>query len=246
MAIVASELIQRGSASRPEDDASTSGGAIDNNCILDVTQLAANAKLEVVSSNAADTMNLTIAGRDASGAIVTETRALTGTTVLQFATNTLERFLKASLAATPAGNVTIRVTGAGATVVVIPAGATSAAILFINASSEAAQTVRYEKVFWKNTNATLTLTAAQITLTADPSAIIRIAVAAAKNDAVSVANRKTAPGGVTFVDDGVAVNVPGNQLEAAASIGGWIEMTRAAAAGGLKTTYTTQLAGTTV
>lgn len=246
MPILSSELKKYGALSRPEDDASASGGGIDASCVLDVTQLAANDQLRAVSDNAADTMNLTITGRDATGAIVTETKALNGTTPVTFAT-TFERFLKATLSAAPAGNVTIeRNTSPYDDVVIIPAGKTAASILFIDATSEAVATTRYEKEFWRNENASLTLTNATVTLTADPSASIRIGLATAKGDTVSVTNRKTAPAGVTFVDDSVQQNVPGGSLAANENIGVWIEMSRAADAPAIKSSYTTQLAGTTV
>jgi hypothetical protein len=245
MPIATTDLKKYGAAGRPEDDTATSGGAIDAACVLEVTQMASTTTLEAVSSNAGDTQTLTIYGRDASGAIVSQALALTGTTVKAF-TQTFERFLKATLSGAPAGNVTIRLTGAGATVVVIPVGKTAAAVMFINAASETAQTIRYEKEFWKNEHASLTLTTATLKLTADPSASIRIGVEAAKNGSQSVANRKTTPGSVTFVDDSVAQAVPGNQLEAASAIGVWIEMTRGASAAAIKTSFTTELAGMTI
>lgn len=246
MPIVDTDLKKYAAANRPEDDTSASGGAIDTSCVLDVTQMGATSALEALSSNAADTMNLTITGRDAGGTVVPEVRALNGTTVVSFVTNTLERFLKAVLAAAPAGNVTIRLAGGGATVAVIPAGKTKASILFIGSTSEGSPTTRVEKEFWKNEHATLALTSAQLALTADPSASVRIAVETAKNDTNSVANRKATPAGVTFVDDGVNVNVPGTQLEAGSAIGVWVELKRIADAAAIKSSYTTSLSGVTV
>ena len=118
--------------------------------------------------------------------------------------------------------------------------------MFIDSQSEASLTVRFEKEKWKNEHGTETLTNAEITLTADPSASIRIGVEAAKNDSNTIANRKAIPAGVTFVDDSVAVPVPGSQLEAGSDISVWIEFTRGAGAAGLKSSFTTQLAGTTI
>jgi hypothetical protein len=245
MPIATTDLKKYGAASRPEDDTAASGGAIDAACVLEVTQMASTTTLEAVSSAAGDTMNLTITGRDASGAVVSQTLALTGTTVRAFS-QTFERFLKASLAGAPAGNVTIRINTGGATVVVIPIGKTAAAVMFINSASETAQTIRYEKEFWKNEHGSLTLTAATMKLTADPSSSIRIGCEASKGGTQSVANRKTTPGSVTFVDDAVAQSLPGAQLEAANTIGVWIEMTRGASASAIKTSFTTELAGMTI
>lgn len=245
MSILTTDLKKYGALNRPEDDSASSGGGVDTACILEVTQLASTTTVEALSSNAADTMNLTITGRNAAGEIVSETKALTGTTVRSF-TTTFERVLKAVLASAAAGNVTIRVNTAGATVVVLPAGKTKAGILFINAASEAGSTVRYEKEFWKNEHATLTLTVATITLTADPSTSVRIGLEAAKNGSQSVANRKAAPSSVTFVDDSVAASIPGTQLEAASVIGVWVEMSRSAAQAAIKTSYTTQISGISI
>lgn len=246
MSIVLAEMVKRGALNRPEDDVSSSGGGIDNSCVLEVTQMAANDVLRAVSDNAGDTtQSITVTGRLTSGAIDTDVIALNGTTPVAGA-KTFERFLKAVLSAACAGAVTVeRNTGPNDDVVIIPAGKTDAAILFIDASSEASQTVRYEKEFWKNENATLTLNAAKVTLTADPSTSVKIGVETAVNDTVSVANRKAVPANPTFVDDGVAVNVPGNALAASAAVGVWVEMTRAADAAALKSSYTTKLEGTT-
>lgn len=247
MPIQATELKKYGAASRPENDTTTSGGAVDAACVLDITQPAAADGLRVVSSAAGDTtQTVTVTGRNTAGAVIADTKTLNGTTAVNFA-GTFERVLKVVLSAAAAGNVTVeRQTAPNDDVVVIPAGKTAAAALFISSASEASITTRYEKEFWRNESAeSLTLTAARMRLTADPSASIKIGVAAAKGDTVSVANRKTAPAGITFVDDGVYQDVPGTTLEANAAIGVWIEMTRAANAAPLKSTYTTELSGTT-
>ena len=246
MPITTSELVKYLAASRPEDDVSLSGGAVDLLAHSLVTQMAATDNLEAVSDNAADTMNLSIYGRTAAGARVDETRAMNGTTVVSFTTNTLERFLRAQLASAPAGNITIRRAGAGATVAVINAGQRYANIHFIDAASESGITVRYEKEFWKNEDPSITLNAAKLQLTADPDAVIEIGMEATKNGTGSVANRKTAPGGVSFVDDAIDINLPGNTLEAGSVIGLWIKMTLGAGAAALKSSFTTQLAGTTI
>lgn len=123
MAILSTDLILYTSANMPDTDTGTNGGAIDPLRRPDFTQLAANDDLEAVSSNAGDTMNLTIEGRDAAGNVVSETKALTGTSAVIFSTiSVIERVLKAELASAPAGSVTVRRSVAGATVRVIPAG----------------------------------------------------------------------------------------------------------------------------
>lgn len=247
MPILATDLKKYAAASMPENDTANSGGAIDTATVIDVTDLAANDSLEALSTNAADTMSLTVFGRNAAGAIVSETKALTGTAVISFSTlGTIERFMKAALASAAAGTVTIRRSAAGATIIALAPGKTSARRLFYDSASEVAATTRYEKEFFKNEHATLTLNNAAVKLISDPAAAIRIGVAAAVNDSLSVANRKTAPGGIAFVDDGISQSLPGGALAAGSQIGIWIEMQRGAAAAAIKNSYTTELSGTTV
>ena len=245
MSILTTELKKYAAASRPLNDTSTAGGAIDTDCVLGVTQLAATDAVRARSSNAGDTMNLTIKYRDAAGVIQTQTQALNGVTNVVF--NSMERFISATLASNPAGAITIeRNTSGNANVVTIPAGKKNASILFVDSASEASSTTRYEKEFWKNESGeSLTLTNAQVTLTQDPASSIRIGLDTSVNGTATVSNRKTAPSSVTFVDDSVAINVPGGgNLAATAGIGVWIEMTRGAGAAALKSYYETQLAGT--
>jgi hypothetical protein len=247
MPIVASELIALQAANHAEDDTSTQGGAISTTGKVEFTDVAANDDLEAISSNAADTMNLTLWGRTAAGAIASETKALNGTTAVIFSTlGIVERFMKALLASAAAGTVTIRRSVAGATVATLEAGYLRTRRLFYDAASESGSTTRYEKFFLKNTNASLTLNSAAIQLTADPAATIRVGCAPSVDDTATVANRKAAPASVTFVDDSVSQGVPGRSLAAGAAIGVWAEMVRGASAAAIKNTFTVQLSGTTV
>ncbi len=118
--------------------------------------------------------------------------------------------------------------------------------MFLRSASESGATTRYDKMHWLNDNETLTLNLAQVQLTVDPSSKIRQGVHTAKDDSATITNRETAPGGVTFVDDSVQQAVPGNTLEAASAIGVWIEMQLTADDSPVRSTFTTELAGTTV
>lgn len=241
-----SDLIAYGAASRPEDDASTTGGAIDKTSRPLDSQLAANAAIAVVSDDAADTMNLTVTGRLPSGEIDTEVIALTGTSEAVGGT-TFERILKLELATAAAGSVTVRQGSAGATRHVFAAGETDAFILFIGVVADPdAEEEWYEKVFWENEHATESLTDAEVTLTADPDALFEIGVAGAVDDSETVANRLAAPSGETFVDNDVAQAVPGDILAAGEGIGVWVRMTLGAAEAAGKSTFTIQLAGSSV
>jgi hypothetical protein len=92
MPIATTDLVQFASANMPDIDTGTSGGAIDTLRRSDFTQIAANDTIQALSSSAGDTMNLTVEGRNAAGQVVTETKALTGTTAITFSTlATVER-----------------------------------------------------------------------------------------------------------------------------------------------------------
>jgi hypothetical protein len=247
MAIIAAELVAYQAANHAEDDTATQGGAVVTTHLVEFTDIAANDDLEVISSNAGDTMNMTVVGRSAAGALVSETKALTGTTAAIFATlGIIERVMKATLASAAAGTVTLRRSVAGVTVIALPAGKLATRRLFYDAASEAGSTTRYEKFFFRNENATLTLTTAAIKLTADPATTIRIGGAPSVADSATATNRKTAPASVTFVDDSVSQGVPGGSLAALTSFGVWAEMVRGAAAAAIKSTFTVELSGNTV
>lgn len=245
MSIVAADLVAYAAASMPEDDSSTSGGAIDALRRIDFTQLAANAALEALSSNAGDTtQTITVTGRNAAGSIVSETKTLTGTSVISLSTlGTIERVLKAELSATCVGIVTLRVASAGATVRAIPAGERGFMAIFRKTASDPSSGVdNYCKFFWLNNHGTLSLLAAAITESADPDARITHALDASVNAATSVANRISSPG---FTFDGASKAVPGTDLAAAAKIGVWLKLSLTAADTAHRATYTSQLAGQT-
>lgn len=248
MSVVASDLIVFGAASRPNDDTSTSGGAIDTVARPLDQQLTANDTIDVVSDGA-DTRDVVITGRADDGTVVSETLTLSGTTTVT-GTQTFERILTISLsAADTARTVTVSDTDAGdGTLHTFNPNETDAYIHFRRSSSESTQTTRYEKDFWKNTNGSTALQSATITLTADPSSNIQIAVEDAQDDTESVADRTTAPTGITadgFVDDGTAVSIPGSDLGAGAAIGFWAELTLAADEAAQKSSFTTEIAGET-
>src|SRR5581483_11952248 len=240
MSITAAELKTYGSANMPEDDTSTSGGAIDTATKVEFTDISAPDTVNLVSSAAGDTTQLVT---------ITGSATLNGTTpvtVTPGGAGTFERILKIVMGATAVGTVTATKTTGGATIATLEPGITKVRRLFYDSFSTASPTTRYEKIFWKNTDGSLTLTNAVIQLFADPSSKLLLGLATAKNDSGSVANRLTAPGGVTFVGVGVNQSVPGTTLEAGAVIGTWIELSLLANDSPLKSTGTTQLQGNSV
>jgi hypothetical protein len=243
--IAASDLVLYNSANMPADDSATSGGAIDPLRRPDFTQMSVTETVRIVSSAAGDTtQTVTITGRLADGTIASETLNLNGTTVVT-SSNTYERLLKAEMSATATGTVTVARTTGPTTIRVIPIGERGFLAVFRqDASDPSSQKDYFVKVFWKNTHSTLTLTSAVVKENADPSTDISFALAAALDDSGSVANRVTSPG-LTF--NSSDKNVPNSQnLTHGSAIGTWLNLTLAAGAAALKSTYTTELDGQTV
>jgi hypothetical protein len=170
MSIVASELVAYASANMPDVDTGTNGGAIDTTRRIDFVQIAANDTIQAVSTSASDTQNLTITARNAAGAIVTETKAMTGTTAITFSTmGTVERVLQAELASAAIGTITVRRTTGPVTLRTIAVGERGFMALFRKTASDpSVQKDYYTKIFLKNTNATLSLLSALVKQSADP------------------------------------------------------------------------------
>lgn len=250
MSVLATDIIIYASASMPEDDVTTSGGAIDTTCKLLFTDIAATDTVKLQSTSAGDTMNVTITGRDNSGAIVSEVKALTGVTLTTATTQTFERILKIVCASTPAGTVTVTRTTGGTTIATIEgaSGITSVRRLYYNSSADAsggATRNYYEKGFIKNTNATFALLSATVAQQSDPTGLVSFDLESAVSGTNSVANRLAAPSGMLGTFDDSTKNVPGTNLAAGIAIGIWFKLILAAGASAAKSTYTVRTAGTT-
>lgn len=245
MSIVAADLICYNAINQPTDDTAAGGAGRDVDSRPGFTQLAANDDTEYVSTSASDTMNSTVNGRDATGATVAETLTLTGVTI-KTGTQVFERILDQRLVSDAIGTITFRRQPAGATIYTIPIGERGTSALFKRSASSSGIVIRYDKLFWRNNHATLTLTSAKVRLSADPDARIRVGVHTSKGDTATISNRLTAPGGITFVDDNIDQDVPGTTLEAVTDIGVWFEENLPASDPPHRTTFTTQLSGATV
>src|SRR5262245_7688690 len=171
MPITVTDLVAYGSASRPSDDVSTTGGAIATTDRPDLTQLTANAVIAVVSDGA-DVRTITIQGRNVAGGVDAEVLTLNGTTEVVGA-KTFERILTVTASgADAARTVTVRQGAGGATRAQLLPNDLTRTTLFRQSASAAASLTRYEKLFWRNNHASLTLNGAQIRLTADPDSRI--------------------------------------------------------------------------
>jgi hypothetical protein len=250
MSVSASDIIVYGSANMPEANGTTSGGAIDATTKIVFTDIAATDSVEFVSSSAADTMNITVTGRSAAGAIVAETKALTGTTPTSATTQTFERILKVVLASTAAGTITVRRATGDTTIATMEPGITKVRRLFYDSAADASGGSSrdfYEKVFVKNTNGSTTLTNTQIAENSDPTGNITFDLEDAVDDNNSVADRlNTPPSGMSSSFSNTTKTVPGGgNLAAGSAIGVWLKLTLAAGTAAAKSTWTLRATGTT-
>jgi len=128
--------------------------------------------------------------------------------------------LQVSMNADAAGIVTVRSVDDTQVLGTIPIGERGFLCIHREASSSGGGTeVFYYKAFFKNTGAG-TLTSGQVSETNDAAGRVSFAVAGSVNDSGSVANRKTAPGGLTF--DNAVKNIPAS-LAPNDAIGVWFK-----------------------
>lgn len=236
------------SVNRPENDTDPSGGAIQDDLHAsggvrgEFTDIAAVDNVEVLSDGA-DTRTVTVHGRTVDGVIANENIVLSGTSPVT-SVNQYERILRVILSAKDAARtVTIRRATGDTFIGSMGPNVIGLRRFFYAAASAASQKDRYELVYLKNKHATLALQSAKVTLTADPASRIKIGLEASKGTAQSLGNRVTAPSSVSFVDDGVAIDVPGTTLGAGERIGVWVLQTLPSNDPPFKNTYTLQLAG---
>ena len=244
-----SDLVFYGSANMPEADGATAGGSIQTNTrvIFDDATLGntLNDTVEVLSSNAGDTsQTVTVTGRNSSGSIISENFNLNGTTVQNGAT-TFERILKVVVSASHTGTVTVRKASDNTTIIAIETGVLTVRRPFYNVSADVGGgSTRnfYEKVFLRNNSSTNALLNAAIVEGADALGKLTFALANAKGDSESVANRQTAPSSVTAFN-GSSKNVPGTDLGTSENIGVWLNLTLAAGDAAAKSTYRLDVSG---
>jgi hypothetical protein len=251
--IVAADLVPYHSANQSDVDGSTVGGAIDTLRRPDFTQMTSNDTIRAVSSSASDTtQTVTVEARTASGTVVSETKTLTGTTAITFSVNaTVERVLKVELSATCVGTITIAsTTGPGTNFSrVIAIGERGfSAIHRKGASSTSGTTNYYAKFAWKNTNGTNALLGATVSESADPTGLITHALETSVSGSGTATNRQTAPGAATaFGNAAITLTTATGtaDLASGANIGVWLLLALATNNAAIRSTYTSQIAGST-
>jgi hypothetical protein len=244
--VAASDLVFYNSANMTTDSSSTTGGAIDTLRRPDFTQMASNDTVRIVSSAAGDTtQTVTITGRLADGSLASEVLNLNGTTPVT-SSNTYERLLKAEMSATAAGTVTVARTTGPTTIRVIPIGERGFQAMFQRlASSTTGATNWYEKIFVKNTNGSLALTSATISINSDPQAVFAFGLVATLDGSTTTTDRTTAPAGISFATTVQNVANSGS-LSAGSAQAIWMRLALAQNNAALKSTVTMQIDGNTV
>ncbi len=105
----------------------------------------------------------------------------------------------------------------------------------------------FDKIFFMNASNAGSLLTAQVVESLDPSGKITFGLDSVVNGTSSNGagnNRKVAPSGIVF--GSTPVDVPGSNLNAGSNIGVWLKLSLADGDAAQKTSYTPQLAGTTV
>lgn len=254
MSIASTDIIFYGTASQAEDDSSTQGGDIDTTTIVvfDSSSLANSLSdtVKVVSSNAGDTsQTVTVTGRAASGSIVSEVLSLNGTTLVAGATTFL-RLMKIVINASHTGTVTVTRATGGTVIATMVTGVLKIKRLFYNVSADASGGSSrdfYEKIFVKNTHASLSLLGAQIQENADPLSDITFDLESSVDGTNSTASRlNTAPSSMLGSFDSANKNVPGTDLASGSKIGVWLKLTLPAGTSPQVSTYTIRATGSTI
>lgn len=252
MPVVDSDIVVYGSASMPDNDTPTQiGGGIDLTKRISFSEIVATDLVEVLSDNAGDTtQTVTVYGRNAAGELVSEALSLNGTTLVTSAVS-FERILKIVVDAAHTGTVTVRDATTDTEIVAIESGVLEIRRAFYNAAADVsggANRKYYEKVFFKNNHATLSLTSAQMLEQADPSGKVAFALESTLNgsDDNGVGNnRLVAPSGYTF--DSAAKNVANSQNHSAqAGQGVWLELSLTAGDAAQNSSVTLRESGQTV
>ena len=237
MSILAANLTAWNALNVPQNDTGTAGGGQDTLSPLSGWQAdPLGNNLQMGTNDALDTtQSVTVKSRNSiNGELRTQTAVLTGTTFVNLSTlSTTERILSVSVSAVTDSDLQVQKASTPFTNYVTITSATTGALrwsrVFPNAASDASVTlVRYDKTFWKNADA-LTAISPTYRLTADPAAIIFQGIHTSKNDSATIANRLTAPAGITFVDDNV--DQVGPDLATGDVMGVWWQQTATAGAG---------------
>jgi hypothetical protein len=221
-------MVLYGAISRPEDDVSVSGGAIDVTHRPLRYELSWRSLIQVVSTGFDDIRTVTIYGQDITGNDASGTISLQAMSPVSGVIEFLRVDKIEVSSAHPTYTISV-IQQLGALVIhQINPGETGAFRMFLNANSNTVEPLdRHEKLFWKNTDDSDVPTEATVQLSHDAIGKLTIGLEATIDGTQSVPTRLDDPG-VTFYDDNIAVGVPGGTLPAGSAIGVWIRQTLSA------------------
>lgn len=252
MAVAASDIIFYLSANTPDDDSSTSGGAIDATIrLMDRTNTkdlnsSSGDVIDLVSTSGSDTQNAVIKGYGTDGTWIEETKALDGTNHVH-TTATFLHLCSVVLASAAVGTVSVGEYNGGGSVnaiLDIPVGEKGQQDLFLKAEANAsggATKYLYEKIFCKNTHASDAVISAVVWLNEDEDTELKIDCEMSSDSTITggsetTTNRVTEPttgGTYAFADHanegaGHAMgDAEDGNLIASEAQGIWVELTLA-------------------
>lgn len=221
MAIASSNLIFYASASKPMDDSSSVGGAIDlKTKILSTVEF--EDQIEILSSSSLDVQKLYVYGRAKSGHRAVRVIDLLGTTVVRDRFH-FDTILDLRLTSDAVGTITIRKASTDVTFVSISAGSKGYTSFFkYSRSSEGQTRTRYDKCFLKNNHATDSLFNSSLYLSSVDEDV-EFGLDLSIDATLSSSNRLTSPSGITFSSD--LTNTPTANLANGKAIGIWLKQT---------------------
>lgn len=233
MTLHAADLVLYAALLMPTDDVSPVGGAINPQVRLAFNDLSFTDSdaIEAVSTLAIDTQpQITVTAVGVNGLSVVQTLPLNGLTPVSFTQlGAIDHVEACLLSHSAQGAIQVRRQSDKAPIATIPVGELGCRRMFQASAAAAVAKTYWMKAFWKNTNAASAVTAAFVTLTPDPEALVSHCIASGINDSGVMSNRITAPStsllAAPYTFNSATQNVPGNgTLNPGDAIGVWYQM----------------------
>lgn len=247
MSVTATNLVFYASQNMPQDDTSPAGGAINSGVRVVFEDIPITGTITAYSNNVADSGNLTVVGRNNAGVIVSDIFGLSGTTPVS-GSQVFERILSVQSSAVATGNITIEETVSNSGIGTIYANEQGFLRPFYDATAEpfgGSNKVLYEKIFLKNNNPINALLSASITeISSGVFSVVDFGLEKVQQYGEFVANRTTAPTGVTSYGDGPS-GIAGTNLDPLSYQGVWLRLTLNAGTAATNSFYQLRVQGST-
>lgn len=244
MSIVPSDIVIYSSQNMPQDDSSVAGGVINSGIRVVFEDITNTGVINAVSDNALDTGNITVVGRDTVGIITSDTFQLNGISSVA-GTQNFERIISCSVDQIASGNISVSGNISLGSIYQNESGFTRP---FYDATANpngGANKTLYEKVFIKNNNTTNALLNATVQeISSGLYSKIEFGLEKSQNYNESVANRLTAPTGVTSYGSGIS-GVSNTNISPLDAQGVWLKFQLDAGDPAQDSFYQLQIAGGT-